>query len=303
MRVFELCVAPDQAGLMVKQLLAPLHLSRRLRRAITESAGVMLNGRRAYFTTRVAAGDLLTVDAPQTERASAVVPEDIAISVAFEDEHVLVVDKAAGMVVHPTGTYKSGTLVAAVSHYLQARGEFGMCRPLHRLDRDTSGLIVFAKHKLAHERLVRALRARLVTREYTAYVHGLVRFDERLLDLPILRPAADKLQRAVAPYGKEAFTHVWTEQRFVGAKVTKVRLRLLTGRTHQIRVHMAHIGHPLLGDWLYGQAVDPLIARQALHAGYLRLTHPLDGRTVALHAALPADLQALEAHLEACKAP
>ncbi|MCY0875033.1 MAG: RluA family pseudouridine synthase [Firmicutes bacterium] len=299
MRIFECCLTEEQTGLMIKQVVASLHLSKRLRRAVTESGGVRLNDHMAYWTTRVTAGDVLTIDAPHEEGSASIIPEDIPLVIAFEDEHVLVIDKPAGMVVHPTGTHTKSTLVSAVAYHLQGRQETGMCRPLHRLDRETSGLIVFAKHKLAHERLVRALRARQVTRAYIAYVHGLLPFAERLLELPILRPSEGKLQRAVAPYGKPAWTHVWRDTRYERAPITKVRLRLLTGRTHQIRVHMSHIGYPLIGDWLYGRTPDPWLDRQALHAGELRFAHPIDGRTIELQADLPRDLKDLEARLQA----
>jgi len=298
MRYVEARITASQAGLMVKQVLAVLCFSRRLRRALTESAGIRLNGQPVYWTTRVAIGDLLTVDAPPEERSSTVIPEDIPLSVAYEDEHVLVVDKAAGMVAHPTGTHVLGTLVSAVAHHVEAHGEHVRCRPLHRLDRETSGLVLFAKHKLAHERLVAALLARRITREYTAFVHGLLSFDERVLDMPIARLSEQSLQRAVTPDGKRAITHVRVLKRYKTAQVTRVQIRLETGRTHQIRVHMAHIGHPLLGDWLYGLSPDPLMARQALHAGRLHFVHPLDGRTIDIRADLPSDLQSLDARLE-----
>ncbi|MCY0901176.1 MAG: RluA family pseudouridine synthase [Firmicutes bacterium] len=297
MLLYTVTVAPASDGKMVKELLASVRLSRTLRRSLLEQGLIQVNARPCFWTSRVHVGDEVTVMAP-VEAPGAVAPEDLPLDVVFEDEHLLIVDKAAGMVVHPTGSYAQGTLVAAVNFYLKGRGPTGHCRPLHRLDKDTSGLVIFAKHKLAHERLTRQLLARQIHREYVAFVGGWVPFERRTIDAPICRPANDRLQRAVAPYGKDAVTDVRLVARCKSWPASVVALRLHTGRTHQIRVHLAHIGHPVLCDWLYGPGESVQgpecgeLRRQALHAGRLVLRHPQSGAVLTLDAPLPADMSA-----------
>jgi len=297
MLLYAVTVAPESDGKMVKELLASVRLSRTLRRSLLEQGLIQVNAKPCFWTSRVQVGDEVTVTAP-AEAPGAVAPEDLPLNVVFEDDHILIVDKAAGMVVHPTGTYADGTLVAAVNFYLEGRGEMGHCRPLHRLDKDTSGLVVFAKHKLAHERLTRQLLAHQIHREYVAFVAGWVAFERRRIDAPICRPAINRLQRAVAPYGKDAVTDVRLVQHCKSLPASVVALRLHTGRTHQIRVHLAHIGHPVLCDWLYGAGESVQapecggLRRQALHAGRLVLRHPQSGVVLTLNAPLPTDMSA-----------
>jgi len=295
-RYFEKCVQPEEEGLMIKQLLAPLSLSKRLRKMLMEPGGLQVNGLPAFWSARVKTGDRIILEAVE-DPSEQIIPERLPLSVLYEDEHVLVIDKQAGVVVHPTGKYQSGTLVAAVAYYMLERNEQCRCRPLHRLDRETSGVLLFAKHKLAHERLIKALHKREVVREYIAFVEGWLPFVSRRLDLPLLRPCEHSLKRAVAPYGKPAVTFVRVLRRFAKPRATLCAITLETGRTHQIRVHMSYLGHPVIADWLYGNAPSEQselpIRRHALHAAQLTFPHPFSGAIISVCAPLPSDLQEL----------
>lgn len=298
MRLFEAVVGEDQAGQMVKDVLAPLHLGKRLRRRLTLEQGVRLNGAPIYWTSRVCVRDILTVDL-ESETTATVEPEPLPLTVVYEDEHVLVVHKPTGMVVHPTGRTRTGTLAAAVLHHWQDAGEQARFRPLHRLDRDTSGLIVIAKHKWAHERLERDLRARRLTREYMAFAHGAPLFKRLTINEPIGLAPGERLRRSVISAGRPAVTHIEEVQVFAKSNACRFKIRLETGRTHQIRVHAAHIGHPLIGDWLYGlddHAWDREY-RVALHAFRLAFAHPITNEIVDLTVDLPTDLADLESRL------
>lgn len=294
MQLYTTSISLVEDGWMVKDVLASMRFSRKLRHAVLSSSGLCLNGAPVYWTSRVRVGDRLTMDVPE-EHSETVIPENLPLRVAFEDEHILVVDKEPGMVVHPTGSHKQGTLVSAVAYYTEQMGETLRCRPIHRLDRDTSGLILFAKHKLAHERLVRSLLARQVKRHYCALVAGRVPFTTRRVEAAICRPNERSLKRAVAPYGKHAVTHVQTLARYTEVPISLLALQLETGRTHQIRVHMAYLGYPVLGDWLYGnaeaEALGIQVAHHLLHAGRLVFPHPMTEGVVDLSAALPLAMQ------------
>ncbi len=297
MRYFEKSITEHEAGDMVKSLLTPLHIGRKLRRLLVEQRLIRINGQPVYLSNRVKAGDVLTIDAP-VEMKSSTVPQNLPLMVRFEDEHILVVDKPAGMVAHATSKYESGTLTAAIANHMVNRQEAYVIRLVHRLDRQTSGLLLVAKHKLAHERLVRSLKLREVNRNYIAFVHGLVLQDALIIDEPI-DTIKGQIKRVVGPAGKEAKTLVWVKKTYATAGASKVWVSLLTGRTHQIRVHLAHAGYPLIGDTLYsatGQAWSTQ-GRQALHAAELRFSHPITHENLLIQSPLPDDLLDLEAQL------
>jgi 23S rRNA pseudouridine1911/1915/1917 synthase len=241
-------------------------------------------------------------------------PEAIPLTVAHEDDHLIVVDKPAGMVVHPAPGAERGTLVAALLHHCGASlsGVGGVARPgvVHRIDKDTSGLLVVAKTDAAHAALSAQFAAHDLEREYVAVVRGVPdRADPRLaglpavcfeadgwtrIDAPIARHRADRKKMAVVPGGRRAVTRFRVERAF-GRAAALIRCRLETGRTHQIRVHLAHVGHPLIGDPVYGRGGGPGadFPRQALHARTLGFRHPADGRLVRFESPLPADLDHL----------
>ncbi|MGH6649581.1 MAG: RluA family pseudouridine synthase [Sphingopyxis sp.] len=233
------------------------------------------------------------------------VAQDLDLVIAFEDEHLIVVDKPAGLVVHPAAGNLDGTLVNALLHHCagQLSGVGGVARPgiVHRIDKDTSGLIVAAKHDKAHEGLAKQFAAHSIDRRYLALATGRPIPANGTVDAALGRSATNRKKMAVVAEGrgKHAITHYRTIEPLKGA--TLVECRLETGRTHQVRVHMTHIGHPLLGDPVYGRAKKPLsdvlkargFARQALHAAHLGFIHPVTGNVIALDSELPADMQEL----------
>jgi 23S rRNA pseudouridine1911/1915/1917 synthase len=247
--------------------------------------------------SKVYGGERLEMEiAPEMPNGlEAAAAEDIALAIVFEDEDLLVLDKPAGLVVHPGNGNRSGTLMNALLHHAPALASIARAGIVHRLDKDTSGLLVVAKTLTAQTNLVRQLQARTVVRRYLALVHGaLMRGGE--VDAPIGRHPVQRTKMAVVGRGRSALTR-YAVREDLGA-VTLLECRLETGRTHQIRVHMAHLGHPLVGDPAYGprRVADPLLAgfgRQALHAYHLGLIHPSSGQIMRWSSKLPEDFSAL----------
>lgn len=278
-------------GKMVKEVIrGSLDVSRALFRKIVGCQGVRVNGEPVYITSRVHAGDHLQLFDPY-EVSEDILPEEIPLDVVYEDQDVLVVNKPAGLVVHPTKGHYTGTLANAVVHYWQAKGEAAKFRPVHRIDRNTSGLLVISKNHYANQLLSDQLKKRKFRREYLAVVHGNLEVDRTTIDAPILKKEEMPRNRIVSEHGQRAVTHVVVEKRY--GQATLVRLRLETGRTHQIRVHMNYIGHPLYGDDLYGIGEFDGIGRQALHAEILGFYHPRHKSWLEWRAELPDDITAL----------
>lgn len=302
-------VPPELAGLRLDQALArmlPQHSRSRLR-AWIDAGHVSVDGAAWEAKRHVAGGERIDVAAPLSELAHDDAAEAIPLTVVFEDDAILVVDKPPGLVVHPGSGNRVGTLLNALLHHDHALAGLPRAGIVHRLDKDTSGLMVVAKTIEAQTALVRRLAAHEVGREYVAVAHGdLSR--ATLVDAPIGRHPTQRTTMAVVLRGKPARTHVSVMERFGVA--TLLRCRLETGRTHQIRVHLAAIGHPLLGDPVYGRcnarAPDGApwrkFSRQALHATRLALPHPVTGQVMAWEAPPPADLAALIGTLRALAA-
>lgn len=251
--------------------------------------------RKASF--RLRPGQRVRVLAPASEPFT-VGPEAIPLEVVYADADVLVVNKPAGLTVHPAPGHPRGTLVNAV--LAQVTGLAGIGGPLrpgivHRLDKDTSGLLVIAKSDAAYRSLTAQLRERRVARTYLALVRGTPRRDAGSVAEPIGRHPTQRTRMAVSARGRSALTHYRVVERLPGA--TLLECTLETGRTHQIRVHLRHIGHPILGDPVYGVPGVPEISRQALHAARLEFTHPRSGERLVFRAPLPADFAALLARL------
>ena len=233
------------------------------------------------------------------------VAQDLGLVIAYEDEHLIVVDKPAGLVVHPAAGNFDGTLVNALLHHCagQLSGVGGVARPgiVHRIDKDTSGLIVAAKHDKAHEGLAKQFAAHSIDRRYLALATGRPMPANGTVNAALGRSATNRKKMAVVAEdrGKHAITHYRTVEPLKGA--TLIECRLETGRTHQVRVHMMHIGHPLVGDPVYGRAKKPLsdvlkarnFTRQALHAAHLGFIHPVTGNVIALDSEIPPDIREL----------
>ncbi len=254
-----------------------------------EEGRVTLDGRPLKKNARLQPGDTLLITPPQPQ-AIGLVPQDIPLDVAYEDGDVIVVNKPVGMVVHPAPGHPDGTLVNALLYHCgnTLSGINGELRPgiVHRIDRDTSGLIIAAKNDRAHLSLAAQLQDHSLFRLYHAVAAGGFREDSGTVSAPIARHRADRKRMAVVPDGREAVTHWQVVDSQKG--LTHLTCRLETGRTHQIRVHLAHLGHPLLGDTVYGgKKPVPGLAGQCLHAAQLTFTHPSTGERLTVEAPLP----------------
>ena len=283
-------------------LAAHFAVSRSAAERLLGEGSVTVTGGEASKKYRIRGGEEVTLTLPDPAPAEAM-PEDIPLDVVYEDADIIVINKPQGMVVHPAAGNETGTLVNALLH--RCRGSLsgigGVERPgiVHRIDKDTSGLLVVAKNDAAHAHLSEQLKAHGVSRIYTAITLGGLREERGTVNAPIGRHPVDRKKMAICRRegeGREAITHYEVSERFTG--FTLVRCQLETGRTHQIRVHMASLGHPLLGDPVYGGNGSRFEANhrkyfhgQCLHAGELSLTHPRTGERMTFHAPLPEDFQ------------
>jgi 23S rRNA pseudouridine1911/1915/1917 synthase len=302
---YSLVVEEGEEGRLDRFVSDRLELSRTRVQALLADGRVQVEGRPARKSEAVQPGMRIQVVVPPA--AAVDIPaEDLPLAIVFEDEDLVVVNKAAGMVVHPAPGHRTGTMVNALLwHVRDLSGVGGRLRPgiVHRLDRDTSGLIVAAKNDTAHQRLADALRKRKVKRIYLAAAWGHLAESPLTIDAPIARDRKDRKRMAVSTAGRAAFTRVRIRERWERADLLDVALR--TGRTHQIRVHLAHVGHPVVGDPVYGSGWERgmggpgrpwalELARRTprlfLHAAELAFEHPRTGHTMSFHAPLPPDL-------------
>lgn len=294
MSILTFTPGPDDVGTRVDAYLAKERAapSRSFVQKLVESGLVTISGRPVKPSYKVAAGDIIEVRIPPPEDVS-LEPEDIPLDIVYEDSDVVVVNKPAGMVVHPAAGNYAGTLVHALLHHCKdLSGIGGELRPgiVHRLDKDTSGLMVVAKNDDAHLALARQIKARSVVRKYLAIVHGRIAEDEGTVDASIGRHPVHRKKMAVVPTGRRAVTHWKVRRRYRG--FTLVECKLETGRTHQIRVHMAHIGHPVAGDPVYGPRKPAFgLSGQALCAYRLGFCHPRTGGWMEFSIPLPEEMQ------------
>jgi 23S rRNA pseudouridine1911/1915/1917 synthase len=305
-----LTIPPEAAGQRLDQVLSDLmsEYSRTRIKTWIEAGQVLVNGVQLRPKDKVVGGERVEVNATLPD-AVAVAPEMIDLNIAFQDRHLLVINKPAGLVVHPGAGNSDGTLQNALLHFDPNLAQLPRGGIVHRIDKDTTGLLVVARTLEAHTALVRALEAHEIQREYEAVCMG-VMTGGGTVDAPIDRHPVDRLRQAIREDGRASITHYRVIHRYRGH--THLRLQLETGRTHQIRVHMAHIHYPLVGDKVYGgrlllpkaasaELIETLRAfkRQALHAAKLAFEHPATGKPVEVTAPLPADFQALLAVLAA----
>ena len=265
-------------------------LSRSAVQALIQDGRVLCNGAPVQKSTKLPVQSVLTVEIPPA-RPLEVVAQNIPLDIVYEDSDLLVVNKPKGMVVHPAAGNEDGTLVNALLYHCgdSLSGINGVIRPgiVHRIDKDTSGLLIVAKNDAAHRSLAEQIKAHSFTREYRAVVYGRIKADGTV-DAPIARHPQERKRMAVvrSPAAREAVTHYFVVRHFTG--FTQLRLRLETGRTHQIRVHMAYIGHPVAGDPVYGpKKVITSLGGQCLHAGLIGFVHPRTGQYMEFEAPLP----------------
>ncbi len=274
-------------------------LTRSAAQRLLEEGAVRKNGAPVKKNEKLTEGDALILSLPEPEPVD-ILPQDIPLDVVYEDDDVIVVNKPVGMVVHPAAGHPDGTLVNALLHHCgdSLSGINGELRPgiVHRIDRDTSGLLIAAKNDFAHLGLAEQLQDHSLYREYEAICVGNLREDQGTVNAPIARHRTDRKRMAVDPEGREAVTHWTVLERLSG--YAYIQCRLETGRTHQIRVHMASIGHPLLGDVVYGSKRPyPGLAGQCLHARRLSFVHPRTGERITVECPLPDWFQAVLAKL------
>jgi len=305
----KLTITPDQHGQRLDAVLSSCSgLSRSRIRQLLEQG--FIRGPANKPSARVKSGETYHWKLPEN-RSLDLVAEDIRLDILYEDEYLLIINKPSGMVVHPSHGHHQGTLVHALLHHCpNLPGINGVERPgiVHRLDKDTSGSIVVAKTETAHQRLTAMFAAHDLKRQYLAWCRGTPGWHHKTIDLPIARHPSHRQKMAVVEQGRHAITDAEVEA--CHGSFCRLRLTLHTGRTHQIRVHLSHIGLPLLGDQVYARRFNPgkdiplevrealaALKRQALHAELLAFRHPLTGNMLSVTAPLPPDLQRLSAAL------
>lgn len=300
-------VTEEEIGLTVNQILRQNYsFSRRFKTKMKYQQLVDLNGVKTPGYIRPAAGDVISVHLP--EEHSEFPPENIPLDIVYEDGDLLILNKQPKVTVHPTKGHPDGTLANGLVYYMKETSQDFKIRFCNRLDMDTSGLIIVAKNSNIQNEISKQMQRNKVTKKYYAIVTGVIEKDSFIVDLPVGRPDLDSPRRAVMSEedgGKNAITEVRVIKRFdkketphIPCDATFVELTLHTGRTHQIRIHMSHLGHPIIGDKLYDGGSFGLIERQALHSRYVRLIHPGTGRVLELIAPIPSDIQSVIRALE-----
>lgn len=298
MRLY-LTVSREDENKEVKQLLkGKLHISERLVKKLKCSGKIFLNSTPVRVNAKVHEGDLLEAFIESDEYNEEITPEPMELEILFEDDNLIAINKPPNTVVHPTSLHQSGTIANGLVHYLLAKGVKTLIRPVSRLDRDTSGVIVFALNPFIQENLVRQMHNKTYIKEYMGLVHGKMGRASGTINLPIERLPGSLMLRHVTPDGAPSITHYDVIEQF--RDVSFLKFRLETGRTHQIRVHCQAAGHPLVGDTLYDLPAfkglhEDLMQRQALHSYRTVFTHPYTNKVLELKAPIPPDiLRALE---------
>jgi 23S rRNA pseudouridine1911/1915/1917 synthase len=293
--VFECIVTDEYDGLRIDKLISELidSLSRSYVKKLIDDKKVFCNGKNVKASYTVSENDQIKMEIPPAE-VPEILPQDIPLDILYEDDDVIVVNKPKNMVVHPAAGHYSDTLVNAVMFHCKDNlsGINGVMRPgiVHRIDKDTTGSVIICKNDAAHQSIADQLKVHSINRVYHAIVYGIIKEDEGFVDAPIGRSATDRKKMAVVKSGgKEAYTGYRVLKRFEEDGFTYIECKLKTGRTHQIRVHMAHIGHPLLGDEVYAGSRKSKykLEGQCLHAKTLGFIHPKSGEYIETDAPLP----------------
>lgn len=288
-RILEYKISAVDAGKTIKDFLKEKGYSRQNVVELKKmSESILIDGKWEYVTYRVQEGNLLQIHIKKMESSEKIVPVDLPFPILYEDEDILVINKPADMPTHPSLNHYENTLANAAAFYFANKDETFCFRCINRLDRDTTGLTILAKHMVSCSMLQEDMLKREIKREYLAIVDGVVEEDEGIIEAPIGRKEGSTIERMVDyEKGERAVTHYKVIER--KKKLSLVSLRLETGRTHQIRVHMASIGHPLIGDFLYNPS-DKQMKRQALHAWHLSFRHPITKEEMCFEAPIPDDM-------------
>lgn len=294
----------EKAGIRIDRYLSDRceDLSRSYLQKLLKEGGILVNGAPVKSSYKVAVRDEISFDVPDAVEPE-IVPEEMDLDILYEDDDILLVNKPKGMVVHPAAGHSGGTLVNGLMAHCRGSlsGINGVLRPgiVHRIDMDTTGVLIVCKNDFSHNEIAAQLKEHSITRKYYAVVHGVIREDQGTVNAPIGRHPSDRKKMSInEKNGKHAVTHYQVIRRF--RRFTFVECQLETGRTHQIRVHMASLGHPLLGDAVYGPAKCPFagLQGQTLHAGVLGIVHPRTGAYMEFSAPLPDYFKALLTKLE-----
>lgn len=288
---FSYIVTENDEKLLVKELLKRrLGFSSRLMRKLKNLGGVYKNNQPIKMNAPLRIGDVVSITLPEEE--SAFIAQDITIAVAYEDDDLLLINKQPGIVVHPTKGHPTGTIANGIMRYMETTKQSFKIRFVNRLDMDTSGLVVVAKNSFCQDELSKQMSADTIIKKYIAVVKGVIEVEVGTINLPIGKANEGDVKRTVYDEGMASITHYKVLERFTKG-YTLIEVKLDTGRTHQIRVHMAYIGHPIVGDNLYGKEEVLLIERHALHAKYLSFKHPIKGHIVSVDTEIPEDIARL----------
>jgi len=278
----------EYSGKSIKEYLTHrLFISHRTLVKLKKGTFILLNDKPVFVTEKLKNGDKLDIIL-MDEESENIIPEAIDLDIVYEDDYMIIINKLPGMPVHPTRGHFTGTVANALVYHYRKSDKNIKIRPINRLDKDTSGLVMFAKNP--HIQHLMSMEGFRLRKKYIAVVEGSIEEDKGIIDLPIKREAYDTIKRIVHEEGQKAITEYEVIKK--NEKASLLSIHLITGRTHQIRVHMSHIGHPLYGDRLYGGNAD-LIKRQALHAEKLVFQHPVNQGNMEITAQLPYDMEAL----------
>lgn len=290
--IIEYTISPEEEGRPVRSILKNgMQLSTRLVKKLKYQSKILINDVPVRVDHIVKANDRLKVLLELEEDCEDIEPQDIPLDIIFEDDCLLVLNKQPGIVVHPTFSHPDGTIANGIVYYLKQKGIVKKVRPVSRLDRDTSGIIIFAKNQFAQEMLIRQMHEKIFEKEYMGIVQGIPSIERGTIDLPIERKPGSIMLRHVTETGAPSVTHYEVLEPFEKYNTALLRFRIETGRTHQIRVHCQAMGFPIYGDTLYSENIFPLISRQALHSHTTKILHPVTQKNVVFNAPLPSDIQ------------
>ena len=283
----------DKEGLDLEEFLFSQSLSGRLFRKLYKEKQIYVNGKFKRKGLSLELGDTVSIYMEDEEENT--LPQDIDIDIVYEDFDLLILNKQPNIVVHPTKSHQENTLSNGISYYFQKNGIKKKIRFVNRLDMDTTGILIVAKNPFAHQQMALQFEANEVEKKYLAIVSGIVKDNEAYINFPIGREEDKSIRKMVRENGQDALTRYSVVERYKDA--TLLDVQIFTGRSHQIRVHLEHIGHPIIGDTLYNEE-STHINRQALHSHYLKVKHPRTGESIEFIAPIPKDMEILKNHLK-----